>query len=303
MALVHEFVYAQTMKSGFSRESTGFLLGFVGVVIFAATLPVTRLALEGFSPWFITFGRAALAAIAASIGLVAARQRLLDADSGQIALAALFLVFGFPAFANVALQTVPAAHGGVVLGILPLATAVFAALIAGERPSALFWFASLAGAALVVAFAVRSGAGGLARGDVWLFCAGICASIGYVIAGRLSRRMPGWIVISRALVVSAPLTLAGSLIAWRPEFADAPLRAWAAFAYLGFGSMFAGFWFWNAGLAMGGIARVGQVQLLQTFFTLLFAWALLGEPVGADTIVFAAGVSAFVWLGRKARGA
>lgn len=291
------------MKSGLSRESLGFLLGLVGVVIFAGTLPATRIALEGFSPWFITFGRAVLAAIAAGIGLVVARQRLHDADTGRIALAALFLVFGFPAFANVALQTVPAAHGGVVLGILPLATAVFAAIIAGERPSGLFWFASLAGAALVVAFALRNDAGGLALGDIWLFCAAISASIGYVISGGLSRRMAGWVVISRALVLALPLSFAGSLLTWRPEFADASLRAWAAFFYLGLGSMFAGFWFWNAGLALGGIARVGQVQLLQTFFTVFFAWTLLAEPIGADTLIFAAGVSAFVWLGRKARGA
>lgn len=290
------------MKSGLPRESLGFLLGLVGVVIFAGTLPATRIALEGLSPWFITFGRAVLAATAATVGLVLARRRVLDADAGRIGLASLFLVFGFPAFANVALQTVPAAHGGVVLGILPLATAVFAAIFAGERMPPLFWFASLAGAALVVAFAVRGDAGGLARGDVWLFLAGLCASVGYVISGGLSRRMAGWIVISRALVLALPVSLAGSLLSWRPEFADAPFRAWAAFVYLGLGSMFAGFWFWNAGLALGGIARVGQVQLLQTFFTLGFAWALLGEPVGPDTILFAAGVSALVWLGRKARG-
>lgn len=290
------------MQAGSSRESLGFLLGFIGVVIFAATLPVTRVALEGFSPWFITFGRAALAAAAALPALIVSRRRVFDADAPEILLAALFLVIGFPGFANVALQTVPAAHGGVVLGVLPLATAVFAALIAGERPPPLFWAASLAGGALVVVFALRNGGGGLATGDLWLVCAGVSASIGYVISGRLSRRLPGWVVISRALVMAAPVTLTGAVLTWRPEFAAAAPGAWAALAYLGFGSMFAGFWFWNAGLALGGIARVGQVQLLQTFLTLLFAAVLLGEPVGGEILLFAAAVSAVVWLARRSRG-
>ncbi len=290
------------MLRSLSRDSLGFLLGFVGVVIFAATLPVTRVALTGYSPWFITFGRAVIAAAAALLALVASRRRIVDADTPQIALAALFLVFGFPGFANVALQTVPAAHAGVVLGILPLATATFAAIFAGDRPSMLFWLASVAGAALVVAFAVRGGAGSIETGDVWMFAAGLCAALGYVISGRLSRRMPGWVVISRALVVAAPASLLGSVIVWKPEFASAPASAFSALLYLGLGSMFAGFWFWNTGLALGGIARVGQVQLLQTFFTLLFAWLLLGEPVGMETILFAAAVSALVWIGRKTRG-
>jgi len=284
-----------------SRESLGFLLGAIGVAIFAATLPVTRIALEGFSPWFITFGRAVLAAAASIVGLALARQPLHDADTPQIGLAALFLVFGFPGFANVALQTVPAAHGGVVLGILPLATAVFAALIAGERPSPRFWLASIAGAALVTAFALRDGAGALGFGDVWLFCAGLSASAGYVIAGRLSRRLPGWVVIARALVLSVPLTLAGSILTWQPAFAGLPSRPWLALAYLGLGSMFSGFWFWNTGLAMGGIARVGQVQLLQTFGTLVFAWLLLGEPIGPLTWLAALGVSLIVWVARKTK--
>lgn len=289
------------MPRPLSRNSLGFLLGFIGVVIFAATLPVTRIALTGFSPWFITFGRAVIAAAAALAALIVTRRRIIDADMPQVALAALFLVFGFPGFANVALLTVPAAHGGVVLGILPLATATFAALLAGERLPVMFWLASIAGAALVVAFAVRGAAGGLEVGDVWMFLAGISAALGYVISGRLSRRMPGWVVISRALVLAAPLSLAGSLLTWKPEFAGASAAALSALAYIGLGSMFAGFWFWNTGLAMGGIARVGQVQLLQTFGTLAFAALLLGEPIGFDTILFASAVSALVWLGRKMR--
>lgn len=301
MVKVHDSDYQSRMDMNHSRQNLGFLLGFFGVAIFAGTLPATRIALEGVSPWFITFGRAVLAAAAALFALVGARQNLLGDDRVQTALAALFLVFGFPAFANVAMQTVPAAHGGVVLGILPLATAVFATIFAGERPGPVFWATSIAGGALVVAFAVRNGTGGLALGDLWLACAGLSASMGYVVAGRLSRSTSGWIVISRALVMAAPVSLIFAALSWKPEFAAAPLRVWLAFAYLGLGSMFAGFWFWNAGLAMGGIARVGQVQLLQTFLTLLFAWLLLGEPVTVEMALFAGGVSLVVWAGRRAR--
>ncbi|MFZ1679472.1 MAG: DMT family transporter, partial [Rhizobiaceae bacterium] len=276
------------------RQSLGFALGFIGVVIFAATLPVTRVALGGFSPWFITFSRAVFASVFALAALLITRSPILGTRRLETLLASLFLVIGFPSFANVALQTVPASHGGVVLGILPLTTALFAALFAGERMPPLFWLSSFAGTGLVVGFSLRAGGGGLSSGDALLFLASVSASIGYVISGRLSRETPGWIVISRALVFALPLTLTGTIALLPADFSTVTPAQWSALAYLGFGSMWAGFVFWNIGLAMGGIARVGQVQLLQTFLTIAMSAVLLREAIGWETIATALAVAAFI---------
>lgn len=283
------------------RVAAGMALGLLGVTIFGATLPVTRLALEAFSPAFITFGRSALAGLAALATLLALGRPFPRGRLGALALSAAMLVYGFPGAMAVAMQTVPAAHGGVVLGVLPLATAGFAALIAGERPSPAFWGWGVAGAALVVGFALREGGGGLSAGDLWLLLAGLCAALGYVVFGTLSRAMPGWEVICWAMVCALPLSLAGSALSWRPAFAAADVGALMALGYLAFFSMFLGFFAWNAGMALGGIARVSQVQLMQAFVTLAVSAALLGETVSPETLLFALAVAAVVWMGRKAR--
>lgn len=277
------------------------MLGFVGVVIFGATLPVTHIGLEGFSPWFLTFARAVIATAAAATALTVMRRRLPRQSIGELFAAGMLLVFGFPGLATLAMQTVPASHGGVVLGILPLATAAFAALIGGERPSPSFWLFSILGAALVVIFALRDGGMTLVLGDLWLFGAGFCAALGYTLSGRLARRMPGWEVISWALVLTFPLSALGTALTAGSGILTPSASQWIALAYLGLGSMFGGFLFWNAGLAIGGIARVGQVQLLQTFVTLALSAALLGEEITGSMIGFAIAVAVVVWLGRKAR--
>ncbi|MEZ5812055.1 MAG: DMT family transporter [Rhizobiaceae bacterium] len=283
------------------HNALGFLLGIVGVAIFAATLPATHIALEDYSPWFITHARALIASLAALVTLLSMRRTIPRGHLTALLSAGLLLVFGFPGFMAIGMQTVGASHGGVVLGILPLATAVFAALIGGERPSPLFWLCGIAGTALVVLFAVRDSGMRLVMGDVWLFLAGLSASLGYVISGRLSRMMPGWAVICWALVLTMPLSALGTLLTFQPAFVQASAKAVTALAYLGLGSMLVGFFAWNAGLAMGGIARVGQVQLLQTFFTIAVSALLLGEPVTGEMLAFAVAVVAVVALGRKAR--
>lgn len=279
----------------------GLLLGFIGVVIFAATLPVTRVALTGFEPAFITFGRAFLAGVASAAVLLVARKRFPRAELGAFAVIGLTLVFGFPAFVNVAMQTVPASHGGIVLGVLPLLTAVFAALIGGERPGLAFWLWGGAGAALVLAFTLRGGGFAPGIGHFWLGCAAVVSALGYVVSGKLARKLPGWEVIAWTLVLCLPLTSLGSWWAWGAgTHTPNPAAVWAM-AYLAFGSMFAGFFFWNAGLAIGGIARVGQVQLLQAFVTLGISALLLGETITPVMVAFAAAVALVVWFGRKAR--
>lgn len=277
------------------------MLGFVGVVIFGATLPVTRVALTGFDPAFITFARAFLAGLASAIALVVARKRLPKRHLAAFAMIGVTLVFGFPGLVNVAMQTVPAAHGGIVLGVLPLLTAIFAALIGGERPGPAFWAWGVAGAALVLGFTLRGGGFVPGIGHLWLGCAAVVSALGYVVSGKLARDLPGWEVIAWALVLCLPLTGLGTWWAWAGGVHAPQGPALWALAYLAFGSMFAGFFFWNAGLAMGGIARVGQVQLLQTFVTLGFAALLLGEQITPVMLGFAAAVAVVVWCGRKAR--
>lgn len=283
------------------RENTGLLLGLVGVVIFSGTLPATRVALGAFSPLFITFGRATLASAAAAVMLIALRRHLPRGDLCALLLAGLLLVFGFPLMSSFAMQTVPAAHGAVILGILPLATSVFATLLAGERPSPLFWICGVAGAVLVVTFAMRDGGMQLSAGDIWLFFAGISASLGYVIFARLSRKMSGWEVICWALIVTVPFSLAGTFFTFGAGFAEATTQQIEAFIYLGLGPMFLGFFAWNVGLAMGGIARVSQVQLLQAFVTIAISALLLGETVTGETLIFAFAVMLTVMVGRWAR--
>ncbi len=283
------------------RENAGLAIGFIGVAIFGGTLPATRVALGAFSPLFITFGRAALASAAAALILVLLRRRFPRRDLGALLLAGVLLVFAFPLLSTLAMQTVPAAHGAVVLGILPLATSIFSALLTGERPSVLFWICGVAGAALVVTFALRDGGMQLSAGDFWLFLAAVLVSLGYVISGRLSRKMPGWEVICWALVVTAPVSLVATIFSWGNGFATASATETAAFFYLGLGSMFLGFFAWNVGLAMGGIARVSQVQLLQAFVTLTISALLLGEEVTGETLIFALAVMVTVMVGRWAR--
>ena len=285
-----------------SRETLGLLLGFVGVVIFGGTLPFTRLAVEALDPWFVSAGRAALSGLLAATTLVALRRPRPDAgDLRSLALAALCLVGGFPVLTALAMQSVPASHGGVVLGVLPLATAGVSALIGGKRPSSAFWLAALAGAALVVGFALRDGGGRFERGDLYLAGAVAASSLGYVLSGRLAQRgLGGWEVISWILVISLPVTIPLTIVLAPSDPGAVPAWAWAGFAYVTILTQYLGFFAWNAGLSLGGIARVSQVQLLQTFVTLLIAAGLNGERVDAPTWAVAIVVVALVLVGRRA---
>ncbi|TDH34272.1 DMT family transporter [Pseudohoeflea suaedae] len=281
---------------------TGYLLGLVGVMIFAATLPMTHIALGGFSPSFITFGRAFGAALITGLALLGLRRSVPVANRRQLFAAGLLLAYGFPGFSSIAMQTVPASHGGIVLGILPLMTASFAALFGGEKPGLLFWGFGIAGAALVVSFSLSGADITPGIGDLWLALAALSASCGYVISGKISRSMPGWEVIAWSLVFVAPISLVGTIWSLLQGGVSAPDAAeYAGFGYLTGFSMVLGFVFWNRGLALGGIARVGQVQLLQSFFTIAFSAALLGEAVTPVKLAYAFAVGLVVWLGRKAK--
>ncbi|MBM1175528.1 DMT family transporter [Microvirga arabica] len=286
-----------------SRESLGLLLGFVGVCIFAGTLPFTHIAVEHLSPLFITAGRAALA------GLLALTTLLLlgkpwpsRRQASTLALVAVCLVAGFPGFTALAMQTVPASHGGVVLGILPLATSAISTLIAGERPSPAFWLAALAGAALVVGFTLHEGGGSLGQGDVFLLGAALSSALGYVLSGKLARAgLAGWEVISWVLVVALPVTIPLALWSMPAEPGAVHAWSWIGFAYVALMSQYLGFFAWNAGLAIGGIAHVSQVQLLQTFVTLLIASILNREDIALSAWFVAGAVVVLVVLSGRAK--
>ncbi|MFD0916282.1 DMT family transporter [Pseudahrensia aquimaris] len=287
--------------SPYSEETIGLFFGLIGVLIFSGTLPATRVAVAFFDPWFLTFGRAGMASAAAAFTLVILKRNFPRKHIWTLLIIGLFLVFGFPGAMGLAMLTVPSAHGGVVLGILPLATAIFASLLAGERLSLLFWLCGISGAIVIIAFALRDGAWGFEVGDAWLAVGCVCAAAGYVMSGKLTRFMAGWEVICWALIITAPLSIVGSFLFWDNAYTAPPMPQATAFLYVGLGSMFLGFFAWNKGLQMGGMSRVGQLQLLQTFFTLAVAAVVLGESVTFETVLFATAVVAIVLLGRKAK--
>lgn len=282
------------------RENLGMVLGIGGVAAFSLTLPITRFVVAEMSPLLVGVGRAVLAGLAAALILVLTGTRPPPRRLwGRLALASAGVVLGFPILTAWAMQHVPAAHGGVVLGVLPLATALAGAALAGERPSRGFWIAGVAGSALVVIFALLRGAGGLHLGDLALFGAVLAAAVGYAEGGRLARNMPAWQVICWALVIALPVTLPP--VAWHLArgIGEFSLLTWAGFGYLALVSQLAAFLLWYRGLALGGIARVSQAQLLQPFLTLGAAALLLNERIDLTTIVFAGAVVLTVAIGRR----
>lgn len=294
-----------SLKEAGAREHgrLGLLLGLIATAIFAGSLPATKIAVAELSPWFVTAARASLAGLCGLALLVARRRRVPPRAAWlPLSVVAVGAVLGFPLLSALAMESVPAAHGGVVIGLLPLATAFTATLFAHERPRPLFWVASLAGAALVIAFSLRhSESYALDSGDLLLLGAVIAAAVGYTESGKLARVMPGWEVISWACVIALPLFGPALLMLWPANAASVSLPSWAAIAYVGVFSQYIAFFAWNAGLAMGGIARVGQMQLLQPFFTVAIAAVCNDEPVELETLAFAAAVVATVLIGLRAR--
>jgi drug/metabolite transporter (DMT)-like permease len=286
-----------------SRETIGYFLGLVGVAIFGATLPATRLAVADLAPWFVTMGRAAVAGLLALALLTLLRRPLPPRElRSDLVLASAALVIGFPGLVGLAMQTVPASQGGVVLGVLPLATAIAGAVFAGDRPRWPFWAWSCAGAALVLAFTFRESGFVMAQGNIYLLAAVGVTGLGYVFSARVSRRMPGWETISWCCVIALPVTLPAALWLQPADFGAVGKAAWAGFAYVAVMSQYIGFFAWNAGLAMGGVAQVSQTQLLQTFVTLAVSAVVLGERIDGATIIFAVAVVGVVLAGRAAAG-
>jgi drug/metabolite transporter (DMT)-like permease len=278
----------------------GLVLGLVGVASFSLTLPATRVAVAALDPVFVGLGRAVVAAVLAATVLAVMRVPWPGwAMLPRLALVAAGVVVGFPLFSAWAMRFVPAAHGAVVIGLLPLATALAGAWIAHERPSRLFWVCAAFGSAVVAGFALWQGGGAPQPADALLMLAVASAAIGYAEGGRLARTIPGWQVICWALVLAAPLVAIPTALAVDARVLTAPVSAWIGFGYVSVVSMFLGFFAWYRGLALGGIATVGQVQLVQPFLTIFASAWLLGERVDVATFVAAALVIGSIAVGRR----
>ncbi|MFC3164975.1 DMT family transporter [Ciceribacter thiooxidans] len=279
---------------------SGLINGMAGVAIFSGSLPATRLAVTGFDPVFLTVARAAIAGgLALALLLLLRQKRPASGDLLPLVVVALGVVVGFPLLTAYALETVTSARSVVFIGLLPLATAIFGVLRGGERPRPLFWLFSGLGSLLIAGFAAGQGIGATSTGDLLMLAAILVCGLGYAEGAALSRRLGGWQVISWALVLSLPVMAAVLVLRLPQSFAGVSPAAWGGLAYVSLFSMLIGFVFWYRGLAQGGIAAVGQLQLLQPFLGLTLAGLLLGEEVSPLMLAVTTGVVGCVAAARK----
>ncbi|KPN90134.1 DMT family transporter [Pseudomonas nunensis] len=262
------------------NSTRGWINGLIGVVIFSGSLPATRVAVLEFDPVFLTVARATIAGILALCLLwLFKEKRPARHQLVPLIVVALGVVVGFPLLTALALQYVTSAHSIVFIGLLPLATAVFGVLRGGERPKPAFWLFSILGSLLVIGFAVSQGLTASPTGDLLMLLAVVVCGLGYAEGAKLSRTLGGWQVICWALLVSLPVMAGLTWYRLPASFSTVSTPAWLSLAYVSLFSMLIGFVFWYRGLAQGGIAAVGQLQLLQPFFGLALAATLLHEQV------------------------
>jgi drug/metabolite transporter (DMT)-like permease len=257
---------------------------------------------SAIDPFAVTAVRTAIAGLCSLAVLIVLRRPIPPRRLWpQLAVAALGVSIMFPLLMAIGMKTVDASHGAVVLGILPIATACMAVLITHERPKPLFWIASLIGAALVIWFSMRQSGGSLSVGDLLMFGSVASSAVGYAYSGRLTAIMPGWEVISWALVVALPISLPAAALTLPPDVTHIALKPWLALLYVALFSQWIGFFAWNAGMAMGGITRVSQVQLLQPFVTFAIAAFFNNETITPQILLFAAAVVATVAISSRTR--
>jgi drug/metabolite transporter (DMT)-like permease len=280
----------------------GVTLGALGVLGFSYSLPATRLAVAGLDPWFVAFGRALVAGVLAIAYLAFSRAPIPSAAQfRRLVIVAVGIVIGFPLLTSLALTTQTSAHGAVVIAVLPMSTAIWAVVRASERPPVAFWLSSGAGLLAVLAFVATGGgfSGSLGLADVYLLIAVVLCGLGYAEGGALSRELGGARTVCWALVVSLPVTIPISLCT--ADFSRADGVVWLSFAYVALISMFLGFFAWYAGLAAGGVAKIGQIQLAQPVLTLVWSALVLSEPVGWPALATAAVVLVCVVLTQRSR--
>ena len=279
----------------------GLALAILGVTAFSLTLPMTRIAVADLDPLPVAIWRGLIAGLAAIVLLIVLRPRRPRGRQWWLVGACAFgTVFGFPVFTTLAMETVSVSHGAVVVALLPIATAIVGVWISDERPSLGFWLAGLFGTAVTLSFVWRQAEGGLAFGHVYLLLSVITAGIGYAYGGLLSRDISGWAVACWSLVLSLPVLVIAAALTPPLDWQAEP-TVLGAFFYLALISQLGGFFAWYRAMALAGIARASQVQLLQLFLTVGFAVVLLGELWDAEVVVFGGIVAATVWLTTRLR--
>ncbi|WP_131537285.1 DMT family transporter [Pedobacter nototheniae] len=278
------------MKS-IENTSAGWINGFIGVLIFSGSMPATRLAVLDFNPFFLTVARAAIAGLPALCALLIFKEkRPTSKQLSSLLIVASGAVLGFPLLSSLALQYITSAHSLVFLGLLPMVTAIFGVLRGGERPKPVFWLFSIIGSCLVAGYAIAQGINASPIGDILMLLAVVLCGLGYAEGAKLSKTLGGWQVISWALVLALPVVLPLLFFLRPATFEGIGTGAWFGLGYIGLFSMFIGFIFWYRGLAQGGIATVGQLQLLQPLFGLALAATLLHEAVSIGMLGIMAGV-------------
>jgi drug/metabolite transporter (DMT)-like permease len=273
------------------NTASGWLNGFIGVVLFSGSLPATRMAVLAFDPVFLTLARASIAGLLALLTLVVFKEKRPEKKQlGSLGIVAIGCVVGFPLLSALALQHITSAHSIVFIGILPVSTAVFGIIRGGERPKPIFWLFSALGSLLVIGYALAQGLTASPLGDVLMILSVILCGLGYAEGAKLTKTLGGWQVISWTLVLSLPIMLPLAFIYMPPSFNEVTIDAWGSLAYVSLFSMFIGFVFWYKGLAQGGTATIGQLQLLQPFFGLALAAWLLHEQVSIGMLAVTVGV-------------
>lgn len=278
-------------KTSKDQIASGWINGFIGVLLFSGSMPATKLAVMEMSPIFVTIARAVIAGILALSVLVLYNEKRPEKEQFfSLVLVAVGCVIGFPLLSSLALQYVSSAHSIVFLGMLPLATAIFGVFRGGEKPHPVFWLFSVAGSFLVIGYAFAQGISASPIGDVLMLLAVALCGLGYAEGAKLSKTLGGWQVISWALIISLPAMLPLFFIYFPDDLKIISFKGWFGLGYISLFSMFIGFIFWYKGLAQGGITSVGQLQLLQPFFGLALAAYLLHEQVSFGMLGVTIGV-------------
>ncbi|MGG0251771.1 DMT family transporter [Peribacillus frigoritolerans] len=286
---------------GVTREKLGLLLGLVGVICFSLTLPATSIAVEYFGTTVVGLGRTVVAAILVAVVLIVRKEKLPSPSQFKsLLIVAVGAVLGFPLLTSWAMESLPVSHGAVEVALLPLATAGFAIFRAGEIPSIKFWVSSIIGSLAVIMYALHLGFGQLQLADLALLAAVIILGLSYAEGGKLAKELGSWQVIAWAIMIGAPFFIIPVGLNLSTEMLHAPIQAWVSLIYLAVVSQFLAYIAWYSGMAMGGIARVSQIQYLQPFLMIVFATVFLDESITFFTIVIAVIVVFSVILGKNA---
>ena len=285
-----------------SNETKGMLIGVIGITMFSLTLPFTQMAVKELSPFFVAFCRATIAGFCALTLIILGKYKLPTKNQiKRLIIIAIGIVYGFPIFTSMAMTTLPSSHSGIVLGILPLTMSVLAAIRYKEKASLAYWITSIIGASLVITYAFIDNNGFLIKEDLWLLFAILFVSIGYSEGGNLSKEMGSIAVVSWALVLTLPFNIIATYFFYETSFSSVSLQALISLSYVGLFSMYIGFFFWYKGIAIGGISRVGQVQLIQPFLTIFAAFFLTNEKITFLNILFALMVLVVIIVGKKTK--